>query len=229
MASNPTSTSDRPRRRSPGNRPSDDTLLDAACAVFHATGFAAAGMDAIAAAADTTKPTLYAHFGSKDGVYQACLRREAAKFRAALFETYDSAAALNLRQEVRTDMTVFYEYAAAHPIGFGLLFDEGRSEPNAEVCGELVDSLTERIAHRIRTYAATHRHLEPSRSAELLAAMLVGIAVHGARQSLRLGTDMIAAGELAAAMANAALFHLDPQVFEAADSSGGRGETRPES
>ncbi|MBH0777918.1 TetR/AcrR family transcriptional regulator [Nocardia bovistercoris] len=204
-------------RRSPGNRPSDDALLDAACAIFHAVGFRAAVMESIAERANTTKPTLYAHFGSKDQLYRACLLREADKFRAALFATYDSASALDVAGEVRADMVVFYEYAAAHPTGFALLFDDAKSEPNTDIRGALVDSVTDRIADRIRAYSVDHRPTS-GHSADLLGAMLVGIAVHGARQALRLRSDMTAAGELAAAMANAALRHLDPRVLAAVDA-----------
>jgi len=56
---------------------SDDGLLDAARSVFATNGFEAASMDAIAAAAGATKPTLYGRFGSKKALYEQAVARDA--------------------------------------------------------------------------------------------------------------------------------------------------------
>lgn len=50
-------------------------ILDAALAVFCERGYAAARMDDIAAAAGLSKGGLYAHFASKDEVFEALLSR----------------------------------------------------------------------------------------------------------------------------------------------------------
>jgi len=47
--------------------------LDAALVVFSENGYAAATMDAIAAQAGLTKPTLYQYFASKDELFQAMM------------------------------------------------------------------------------------------------------------------------------------------------------------
>jgi AcrR family transcriptional regulator/predicted RNA-binding Zn ribbon-like protein len=54
-------------------------ILDAADRLFTEQGIRAIGVDAIVAAADTAKTTLYAHFGSKDGLVVAYLQRRAAR------------------------------------------------------------------------------------------------------------------------------------------------------
>jgi predicted RNA-binding Zn ribbon-like protein/AcrR family transcriptional regulator len=64
----------RPRRPSARTR-----ILDAADRMFTEQGIRAVGVDAIVAAADTAKTTLYAHFGSKDAVVVAYLRRRATQ------------------------------------------------------------------------------------------------------------------------------------------------------
>src|SRR5689334_10933085 len=56
-------------------------ILDAADRLFTEHGIRAVGVDAIVAAADTAKTTLYAHFGSKDGLVVAYLRRQAERQR----------------------------------------------------------------------------------------------------------------------------------------------------
>ena len=70
---------------SPARRPPTRTrILDAADRLFGEHGIRAVGVDAIVAAADTAKTTLYAHFGSKDGLVVAYLQRRAAERQVRL-------------------------------------------------------------------------------------------------------------------------------------------------
>lgn len=48
-------------------------ILDAASALFYEHGINSVGVETIAAAANTTKATLYSHFTSKDDLVAACL------------------------------------------------------------------------------------------------------------------------------------------------------------
>lgn len=48
-------------------------ILDAALKVFAATGYSGATMDAVAAEAGVTKPTLYSYFPSKESLFQAMM------------------------------------------------------------------------------------------------------------------------------------------------------------
>lgn len=50
-------------------------ILGAAAGCFGRLGFAGASMDALAAEAGVTKPTIYAHFGSKEALFDAALRQ----------------------------------------------------------------------------------------------------------------------------------------------------------
>ena len=57
-----------------------DKLLDAASDLFYEDGIAATGVDDVVRAAGVSKPTLYAHFGSKAELVAAVLeRRHAAR------------------------------------------------------------------------------------------------------------------------------------------------------
>src|SRR3954466_6620516 len=70
---------------SPARRPPTRTrTLDAADRLFGEHGIRAVGVEAIVAAADTAKTTLYAHFGSKDGLVVAYLQRRAAERQVRL-------------------------------------------------------------------------------------------------------------------------------------------------
>ncbi len=63
-------------------------MLDAAEAVFSAGGFGGASMEQIAAQSGITKALLYQYFGSKEGLYVACVERS----RRVLFERLEAAA-----------------------------------------------------------------------------------------------------------------------------------------
>jgi AcrR family transcriptional regulator len=58
-----------------------DQLLDAALELFNERGFAGTGIDAILVRAGVAKMTLYKHFGSKDELVLATLRRADERWR----------------------------------------------------------------------------------------------------------------------------------------------------
>ncbi len=61
-----------------------EKLLDAASTLFYERGIVATGVDTVVAAAGVSKPTLYAHFGSKSELVAAVLRRRHASHLATL-------------------------------------------------------------------------------------------------------------------------------------------------
>lgn len=62
--------------------PARQKLLDSASALFYEDGIGATGVDDVVRAAGVSKPTLYAHFGSKAELVAAVLeRRHAARIR----------------------------------------------------------------------------------------------------------------------------------------------------
>lgn len=68
-------------------------MLAAAERAFAERGFHAASVDAIALASGITKPMVYAYFGSKEGLYRACMQRARARLLAALRDGVDTTAA----------------------------------------------------------------------------------------------------------------------------------------
>ena len=72
---------------SPAKLPRDQRealLLDAAREEFGAQGYAGASLGAIAARADVSKALVLSYFGSKDGLYAACVERAAANLSARI-------------------------------------------------------------------------------------------------------------------------------------------------
>lgn len=68
--------------------PARDKLLDAATTLFYEDGIGATGVDDVVRAAGVSKPTLYAHFGSKAELVAAVLERRHAA-RAAELEAVE--------------------------------------------------------------------------------------------------------------------------------------------
>jgi AcrR family transcriptional regulator len=58
----------------------EQQMLDAAVQMFSVNGYHETSMDAIAAAAQISKPMLYLYYGSKEDLFGACLDRELGRF-----------------------------------------------------------------------------------------------------------------------------------------------------
>src|SRR3954465_11246936 len=68
-------------------------MLAVAERAFAERGYHAASVDAIAEAAGITKPMVYAYFGSKEGLYRACMAAARERLMTALREGVDTSAA----------------------------------------------------------------------------------------------------------------------------------------
>ena len=91
-----------------------DRLLEVACEMFCRDGIHATGIDRILAAAGVSKMTLYAHFGSKEGLLREVLLREGAAWRAEFATRIDATG---------TDATT---RLAASPAALRARYDGGR-------------------------------------------------------------------------------------------------------
>lgn len=159
--------------------------------------------------ANSTKPTLYAHFGAKDVLYEQLLRREAESCRRHLFEAYESAANLPLREQTRADVSAFFEYAQASPEGFELLFGARNGAVSIGVRDDLVDVLVVQVAQRLTDFRSQSTGRDPTWREHQLAAMLVGSTITAAQHARAMhGADLKQASKLASSFAIAALEDL---------------------
>ena len=191
--------------RTTGARPTDDQLLDAARDVFADRGFHASSMAEIAEQANSTKPTLYAHFGGKDELYARVLLREANQCRTHLFDAYEAAATLGLRDQTRADVEALFTYVEEQPQGFELLFGPRNAGSAAGVRTTLLDDIASHLAQRLMDYRTGSVASAPTWSEQQLAPMLVGSAITAAQHARAVGADMPRASALASAFAIAAL------------------------
>jgi AcrR family transcriptional regulator len=203
-------------RRAAGSRRrrhSDEALLDAARTVFARSGFEAASMAAVAGRAGATKPTLYERFGSKKELYEQAVQRDADALVDHLFAEYSAVADGPVGAMVDASMAAYFDFFAARPDAFGLLFSSGRSEPAVVMAERVLETITDRLAEMVGTVLARTGRAPAART-RLLAAMLLGIAHHGvaaARHDPAL--DAAEAQRLASDLALSGLRELRPESF----------------
>jgi AcrR family transcriptional regulator len=95
-------------------------LLDVAERLFATAGYAATSIEAIAAQAGVTRPVVYQRFGSKEGIYLACLKRARSHMEAMLAEAVAGADSLEGRIERAAD--AYFRFVEQDPARWRVLF-----------------------------------------------------------------------------------------------------------
>ncbi|MDV6014033.1 helix-turn-helix domain-containing protein [Haloechinothrix sp. LS1_15] len=99
------------RRRTDGERSAADRILATASELFYERGIRATGVNTIAERAAVTKVTLYAHFGSKDGLVAAHLRARDQRWWAE-FDEY-LASCTTAEEWLETTFDAYQAWALA--------------------------------------------------------------------------------------------------------------------
>ncbi|MFE4456363.1 TetR/AcrR family transcriptional regulator [Nocardia tengchongensis] len=81
-------------------------ILDVAAAEIARVGYAGLSLAVVAAEAGVSKPLVYSYFGTKDGLYLACLQRAASVLGDAIDESMDGAPS-SLQAAERTLAAIF--------------------------------------------------------------------------------------------------------------------------
>ncbi|MCG8918759.1 TetR/AcrR family transcriptional regulator [Actinokineospora sp. PR83] len=175
-------TADPARPASRGRIDKRESILGAAFTVFAREGYAAASVDAIAAEAGVAKPTVYNHFGDKEGLFRAVVVAEAERavvknlavvhrlqdtgddirpllvdVGSRLVECYSDDRSWALRRLLYAEVTKFPD-----------LFDVVR----AGAADQVAEALADRLARL--SLAGRLRRLDPVAAAEQFAALLTG-------------------------------------------------------
>ncbi|MFF7096505.1 TetR/AcrR family transcriptional regulator [Streptomyces rubradiris] len=153
-------------------------MLDAAVRIFGQRGYTAASMDEIAELAGVSKPLVYLYLNSKEDLFTACIRREAAALTAAVRAGVRQD--LPVEQQLWEGLRAFFAHTAEHPDGWSVLYLQARrhGEPfvseAAAMRAEIVAFVTRLVA-----VAAREAHRDPGlaeREVAGLAEALVGAA-----------------------------------------------------
>lgn len=125
-------------------------MLDVAEEIFGERGYAGTSMDEIAARVGVSKPLVYQYYGSKDGLFLACLSR----LRAQLLDSVTDAvlAAPDAELALYAGMARWFRFLDEHPRAWGVMVDEGMlsAGPAAESADQVRADFVELIAHMVR-------------------------------------------------------------------------------
>jgi AcrR family transcriptional regulator len=160
-------------------------VLDAALSVFLERGYDGASMEAIARAAEVTKPVLYSCYASKPQLFNALLDREERRVlthvAAAMPGNLDEGTLADL---VRSSFSAFFSAVAAAPDSYraALLAERGSDLDFAARVQRGRDGAVTQIARLAESLLDDHGFPTPRRTAELVGHAVVGVAEALARQ-----------------------------------------------
>jgi AcrR family transcriptional regulator len=198
-------------------RPARDEqeFLAAAVPVFAGKGFDGSSMEDLAAAAATTKPTLYARFGSKGELYERVVRREADAFIETILASYEEIAAEpSIYVMTERTMRLWFEYMEANPAVLDLLFSPDRSPAAQRIAADVEEQIIEGLAGLMEAAMSRADRKAPAQ-ARFLAAMAFGATLHASRHHIRQGLlDTDHAIALASSFFDAGHHGVDLELIE---------------
>jgi AcrR family transcriptional regulator len=99
--------------------------------LFAERGYLAASMDEIAVRVGVSKPMLYEYFGSKEGLFVACIRQARAELAAVT--TRSIAGVGSAEDALRTGLVAFFEFTDSHRRSWELIRHEATVAGQAAV------------------------------------------------------------------------------------------------
>jgi AcrR family transcriptional regulator len=123
-------------------------LMDVGRAVFAAYGYEAAAIDEVAQQAGVSKPIVYEHFGSKEGLHAAVVEREMDRLVARVSEVIASGSP---RARFERAVLAFMTYVKEEPAGFALLTRELPYSSARPGLARVIDDLAQRIGDIFRS------------------------------------------------------------------------------
>jgi AcrR family transcriptional regulator len=158
-----------------------EQLVDTAQEVFVSLGFAAASMDDVAERAGVTKPVIYDHFGSKDGLLTAVVGRLGDQM---LTETAAAVvSAEGPREALEQGLTAYFRFVDKHPGAWSLMLREvapgsAAAEDADRVRGTQVAVIAELVRLHLpgcdATRAEVYAHTVSGAAERLAAVRLTG-------------------------------------------------------
>ena len=166
-----------PGRRRVPREVREREMLAVAEHAFAARGFHNASVDAIAEGSGISKPMVYAYFGSKEGLYRACMEQARGRLFENLRAGADAGAAPD--EQLWLGLLAFFTFVDEQRDSYAVLLGEATSgagpfaAEGAEVrrqVGALVDDLLRRAARAEGVEPAALEMVEP------LARAIIGAA-----------------------------------------------------
>ena len=171
------STAPAPRRRVP-RAEREEQMVAAATRIFAERGFNAASMDEIAEASGITKPMLYAYFGSKEGLFLACVDRGSHVLRARVREA--ALGAPTPQQALYAGLVAVMRFVEDNDELWALLYPHGPSSSGtfSEAAARAHDEMSALLAELMTMLATTKGvDAEVALESEPLAHALTGATI----------------------------------------------------
>jgi AcrR family transcriptional regulator len=127
-------------------------LLELAEELFMEKGYGGFSIDDLCRAAGISRPIVYEHFGSKDGIYLACLRRIRAEFEQALLAAASDGA--DLETTVERSAEAWFGILEREPQRWSLVYGgaTGLVGPLADQLADLRDITVQQIGAVVGQY-----------------------------------------------------------------------------
>ncbi|HWI70766.1 MAG TPA: helix-turn-helix domain-containing protein [Baekduia sp.] len=182
------STDDDPnlrRRLSRADR--EQQVLRVAREQFARRGFAAVTMEDIALEVGVKKPLLYAYFGNKERLYEACMAPAGEALIAAILAAVDRAGTPG--EALRLGTFAFFDFVDRDRDAWRVLFDETvpQSGAVAAAVARYRDRLLELLARAMVALMPPHRRTGSRATIEATSTMVMAAAEALARWWLRTG------------------------------------------
>jgi AcrR family transcriptional regulator len=149
-----------------------EQLIDVGRKLFASKGFEAVTIEEIAAKAGVSKPVVYEHFGSKDGLYAVIVDREMNALMGMVSDSLTDTSG-GARELLEQAGRALFDYIETHNEGFRILV---RDSPVSQSTGNFA-SLLRDVASQVEARLAREfdRKGYPARLAPMYANMLVGM------------------------------------------------------
>jgi AcrR family transcriptional regulator len=101
----------------------EEQLLEVAEHVFAKHGYQGSSIEDIARAAGVTRPVVYDHFGSKEGIYLACVKRARAELERGI--TAAAGSTTDPGEQLWGGINAYFEFVERHGKAWDVLFGQG--------------------------------------------------------------------------------------------------------
>jgi AcrR family transcriptional regulator len=148
-------------------------LLDISRRLFAERGLDATSIEEIAAQAGVSKPVVYEHFGSKEGIYAVVVDREVERFLAMATKLLEGE---DHREKFETAAITLLRYIEENTDGFRILVrDSPPAGSGAGTFGSLISDIASQVEYILGDVLKA-RGYDP-KHAPMYAQMLVGMVV----------------------------------------------------
>jgi AcrR family transcriptional regulator len=158
------------RRRRVPRAERERQMVAVAEEIFADRGYQAASMDEIAEHVGVSKPMIYEYFGSKEGLFVACIRQARAELLTATTDAVTGAE--SAEQALRNGLVAFFEFTDSHRRSWELMRREATVAGPA-ACDEIEAIRQQQTAMDVALFAAFLPDA-PQRELEAAAEIVVG-------------------------------------------------------